>query len=362
MTASPLIRMRIGDRNVGPGEPCFVIAEAGVNHNGDLDLARALLDAAADAGADAVKFQTFRADRVATATAPKAAYQRETTGASDSQRDMLARLELDANAHRALVAHCRDRDIAFLSSPFDLASVDLLVELGVPALKLGSGELTNRLLVDRAAGTGLPLLLSTGMATLDEVTAALEWARTRGATDVAVLHCVSEYPAPVDQLNLRAIATLADACACPVGYSDHAAGTSAALAAVALGACIIEKHLTVDRALPGPDHRASCEPDELAALVRGVRDVEAALGDGIKRPAPCEADNRQQVRRSLATARAVSAGHALGPADLTALRPGTGIAPAHADRLVGRRARRDLPPNAILSWDDLVADTGDDAP
>jgi len=335
----------LGDRLVGPGAPVFVIAEAGVNHNGDPELAERLVDAAADAGADAVKFQTFSADQVVASSAPKAEYQRERTPDGESQLEMLRALELGADTWARLVERCRERSLAFLSTPFDGPSVELLVELGVPALKIASPDLTNDLLLEQAAATGLPLLLSTGMATGDEVEAAL---RCVAGSPVVLLHCVSAYPAPVAEANVRAIPALAQRFGVPVGFSDHTLGAEAALAAVALGACAVEKHVTLDRTLPGPDHAASLSPDELAALVRSIRSVEQALGDGEKRPAPSEQPNIAVVRRSLAAARDLDSGTTLERAMLTALRPGTGIAPGRVAEVVGRTLVRDVQRGELL--------------
>ena len=341
----------IGGRRVGPDQPCFVIAEAGVNHNGDLELARRLVDAAAEAGADAVKFQTFSADRLATAAAPLADYQRRNTGIEDSQRAMLHRLELTAEAHRELMARCRERGILFLSSPFDEDSADFLEELGVPAFKIPSGELTNVPFLAHVARKGRPLIVSTGMATLDEVRPAVETIRQAGSPPLALLHCVSSYPAQPADVNLRAMATLREAFAAPVGFSDHTAGTDIALAAVALGANILEKHLTLDRTLPGPDHLASLEPDEWIAMVAALRRIEAALGDGRKRPAPSEADAARVARKSLVAAGDLPAGCVLRRDHLAVRRPGTGLPPGRLESVLGRRLRQALAAGAVLTED-----------
>ena len=341
----------IGGRRVGPDQPCFVIAEAGVNHNGDLELARRLVDAAAEAGADAVKFQTFSADRLATAAAPQADYQRRNTGIEESQRAMLHRLELTAEAHRELMARCRERGILFLSSPFDEDSADFLEELGVPAFKIPSGELTNVPFLAHVARKGRPLIVSTGMATLDEVRPAVETIRQAGSPPLALLHCVSSYPAQPADVNLRAMATLREAFAVPVGFSDHTAGTDIALAAVALGANILEKHLTLDRTLPGPDHLASLEPDEWIAMVVALRRIEAALGDGRKRPAPSEADAARVARKSLVAAGDLPAGCVLRRDHLAIRRPGTGLPPGRLESVLGRRLRRALAAGAVLTED-----------
>jgi N-acetylneuraminate synthase/N,N'-diacetyllegionaminate synthase len=346
--------LAIAGRPIGRGHPCFVIAEAGVNHNGDVDRARALIDAAAGAGADAVKFQSFSADRLVTPAAAKAAYQRRTTDPAESQAAMLRALELSPDAQRALFAHARARGIVFMSSPFDPDSADLLAALPVPAFKLGSGEITNLPFLAYVAGKGLPVILSTGMSTLDEVVVAVDTIRGAGCRALAVLHCVSDYPARPEDANLHAMATLAAALAAPVGFSDHTPGIAVALAAVALGAAIVEKHLTLDRTLPGPDHAASLEPAELAALVAGVRAVEAALGDGVKAPRGAELANREVARRSLAAAVDIAAGEVIEAGMVTALRPGTGIPPGRLCDVVGRRTRRAVAAHALLAWDDLA--------
>ena len=343
----------IGSARVGAGHPCYVIAEAGVNHDGDVEQALRLVDAAAAAGADAVKFQTFVAERLVTADAPKAGYQLDTTDPDESQLEMLRALELAADDHRRILARCRERGITFLSTPFDDESVALLVELGVAALKVASPEVTNHPFLELVGSRGLPVLLSTGMATLAEVEAAVAVLAAAGCRDIALLHCVSAYPAPAGQANLRAIVTLAERFDVPVGYSDHTVGNGAALAAVALGARLIEKHLTLDRSLPGPDHAASLEPAELDELVRQVREVEAMLGDGLKRPMPCEEGNRTVVRRSLAAARDLPAGTTVAVDMLTALRPATGISPADRGAVLGRTLRRPLRRGQLVALEDL---------
>ncbi len=331
------VELAIGDRRVGPARPCFVIAEAGVNHNGDPETALRLVDTAAGAGADAVKFQTFRAELLVSPDAPKAEYQKRTTGGDESQLDMLRRLELPEADHRRLIARCAERGICFLSTPFEQPSADLLDRLDVPAYKIGSGELTNLPLLTHVAGKGRPIILSTGMATIDEVAAAVEAVRAAGCEQLALLHCVSNYPADPADANLRAMATLAEAFDVPVGFSDHTEGDEVALAAVAMGACILEKHFTLDRTLEGPDHRASIEPDALAAMVRRIRRVESALGDGTKAPATTEANTAAVARRSLVFARDLPAGHVLSAGDLAVRRPGTGLAPNRLGEVVGRR-------------------------
>ncbi|MDB5752806.1 MAG: putative N-acylneuraminate-9-phosphate synthase [Ramlibacter sp.] len=333
----------------------FVIAEAGVNHNGELALALKLCDAARAAGADAVKFQTFRAEDLVLPGAPTAGYQARQTGEQD-QFAMLRRLELGAADHAVLRDHCAVIGIEFFSTPFSEAAVDLLVKLGVARMKMPSGELTHRALLVRAAGTQLPLLLSTGMATLDEVREALDWvAQARGGLhDVTVLHCTSAYPAPDESLNLLALQSMAEALGLPVGYSDHSTGIEAALAAVALGATVIEKHLTLDRTLSGPDHAASLEPDAFRHMVEGIRRVSRMRGDGLKAPRPQELDAARVARRSIVAALPIAAGTVIGAAMLACRRPASGIAPRDWDRVVGARAATDIPAHTTLQWDQIA--------
>jgi N-acetylneuraminate synthase len=344
--------IQIGASRVGRPNRCFLIAEAGVNHNGSVELAHRLVDAAADAGADAVKFQTFEPAALVTETAEKADYQRR-NDAADTQLEMLAKLVLPREAHVELQRHAEARGIVFMSSPFDERSADFLDELGVPALKIASGEVTNSFLLRHVARKSRPLLMSTGMCTLDEVRAALELVRRAGDAPVALFHCVSSYPADAADANLAAMATMRAAFGVPVGWSDHTLGIDVAIAAVALGAELIEKHLTLDRTLPGPDHEASLEPQELAALVAGTRRVEAAIGDGRKLPRPCEAPIARVARKSLHYAAAFEAGRVLGAADLVALRPGDGVPVTSASEVLGRRLRRAVQSRTPLRLQDL---------
>ncbi len=327
----------IGDLVVGGGR-CVVIAEAGVNHNGDVGLAHRLVDAAADAGADVVKFQTFDPDRLAAAGAPAAAYQR--AAGADDQRAMLARLVLPPEAWAELREHARERGIIFLSSAFDEASADLLASLGVPAFKVGSGELTNHPLLAHLAQFGRPLLVSTGMADMLDVALALEAIESAGDPPVALLHCVSSYPARPEDANLRAMATLRAAFGVPVGWSDHTPGMAMAIAAAALGACLVEKHLTIDRTLPGPDHAASLEPAELRTLVGSIREASIGLGSGRKFPVEAELDVAAVARKSLHWTADLPAGHVITIDDLVALRPATGLQPRLRDGLLGRSTAR----------------------
>ena len=354
-------------------EPTFVIAEAGVNHNGSLEMALRLVDVAADARADAVKFQTFKADRIATAGAAKADYQVANMNEGGNQLGMLQRLELPLADHAALVRRCEERGIRFMSTAFDAESLDFLVTLGMPALKIPSGDITCAPLLLRAARFRMPLIVSTGMSTLGEVEDALGVIAFGLTTDreptgradfeaafcspqgrnalvqhVTLLHCVTQYPAPPGAINLRAMDTMAAAFCLPVGYSDHTLGIEIALAAVARGATVIEKHFTLDRGLPGPDHAASLEPDELTQMVRGIRNVEQALGSTIKSPAPAEMGNRPVARRSLVAARAIRRGEPIETSSLAFKRPGTGISPMDCWDVAGCRAVRDFAPDDLI--------------
>lgn len=342
---------QIAGRQLGPGAPCFVIAEAGVNHNGDPAMAHALVDVAADTGADAIKFQTFRADRLATPDAPKAGYQVAAGGETENQQTMLRRLELDDGAWRKLTRHCRQRNITFLSSPFDPASADDLERLGIAAFKVGSGEITNLPFLEHLGGKRRPLILSTGMANLTEVASAVAAVRAAGCRSLALLHCVSAYPASPEDCNLRAMQTLAGMFGAPVGWSDHTMGCEIALAATALGACIIEKHITLDPSLPGPDQRCSMAPAEFAALVTALRRVESALGDGRKQPVAAEADVAAVARKSLVAARDLVVGSNLTPESVASRRPGIGIAPARLPDFLGRRVKRAVAAGTILHPD-----------
>jgi len=343
----------IAGKPIGPGRPCFIIAEAGVNHNGSLETAMRLVDAAGEAGADAVKFQTFKADRLVSERAPKARYQLESTNPAESQKEMIRRLELDADAHRKLDDHCRAHGIVFLSSPFDEESADLLARLQVPAFKIPSGEVTNLPLLRHMASLGKPIILSTGMAYLHEVYEAVHALRAAGCRDLILLQCVTRYPAEPAETHLKAMEGMALALNIPAGYSDHTLGLDVPFAAAALGACVIEKHFTLDRSMPGPDHKASIEPGDLRALVTGIRRIHEALGDFPKKPVEAEMEHRRIVRRSLAAAVDIAPGAVLRPAMLICLRPGTGISPADMDRVINRRVLRPIGKGELVRWEDL---------
>ena len=327
-----------------------IIAEAGVNHNGDLDLAKRLIDVAAEAGADLVKFQTFNADRLVTRTAPKAQYQNQTTDGRESQHAMLRRLELTEAMHHELIAHCAARNIGFFSTGFDIESVDLLVRLGQNRFKIPSGEITNLPYLRHIGRMGKSVILSTGMAEMDEIQAAIDALEEAGTPRaiITVLHCTTEYPTPMAEVNLRAMLSIQKAFGVEVGYSDHTRGIEVAIAAVALGASVIEKHFTLDRNLPGPDHKASLEPAELKTMVAAIRHIEIALGDGIKRPTPSEASNKPVVRKSLVASRAITAGEAFTADNITTKRPGSGISPMRWDAVIGKEALHDFAPDEMI--------------
>jgi N,N'-diacetyllegionaminate synthase len=330
----------------------LIIAEAGVNHNGDISLARRLVDIAADAGADLVKFQTFKADRLVTIQAAKADYQIETTGASESQHAMLRRLELSRDMHEELISHCMTRGIRFFSTGFDTESIDELVALGIDSFKIPSGEITNLPYLRHVGRYGKPVILSSGMSTLGEIEAALDALEQAGTARklITVLHCNTEYPTPMVDVNLRAMQAIHDALGVAVGYSDHTVGIEVAIAAVALGATVIEKHFTLDRGLPGPDHKASLEPNELKMMVRAIRNIEIALGDRIKRPTPSELKNRPIGRKSIVAARFIARGEVFGIDNVTVKRPGTGISPMRWDEILGRKADRPYEPDDAIEF------------
>ncbi len=341
----------IAQRKIGPGRPVYIIAEAGVNHNGDVSLAGRMISVARDAGADAVKFQAFNSQLIASRGAPLAPYQKRGVRSKRTQRTMLKGLELSRSDFEQLRKVCQESEIDFLASPFDMESLSLLLELGVPAIKIGSQELTDLPLLEGIARARVPALLSTGAATLGEIKEALGSLQSHKLRDIGLLHCVSAYPAPYEHSNLRAIATLESRFALPVGFSDHSPGLHIGASAVAAGALLLEKHFTLDRSLSGPDQALSLEPSELHSFVTMVRQVEAALGDGIKKPQPSEIEVRDAARKSLVTTRAVSKGERFTADMLTSKRPGTGLPPREMRRVIGRRARCDVPADTVLTPD-----------
>lgn len=345
--------VKLGKHNIGSGNPCFIIAEAGVNHNGDMNLAKKLIDGAKEAGADAVKFQTFRTEEVVTEGAEKAEYQKTSTGSEESQFDMLKKLEFPPQGFRELFGYAKEKGILFLSTPDDRESVDLLDELGVPAFKVGSGEITNFPLLKHIARKGKPIILSTGMATLGEVEEALGVIRGEGSEDIVLLHCVTDYPAKIEDMNLRAMETLRDVFKLPVGLSDHTLGITIPIAAVALGACVVEKHFTLDKNLPGPDHRASLEPDELKQMVVAIRDTEKAMGNGIKKPTKAEEAIQKLVRRSLVAGVDIPQGTVITEQMLAIKRPANGIEPKYMGAVIGKVSRVNIRKDQPLVWDTI---------
>jgi N,N'-diacetyllegionaminate synthase len=328
----------------------LIIAEAGVNHNGDMSKASQLIKAAASAGADFIKFQTFKAEKLATQNAKKADYQLVATGGVESQFEMLRKLELSREHHEFLITECHRHGIAFFSTAFDIDSFDMLVEMGLDQVKIPSGELTNLPLLRYMTRLGMPVMLSTGMATLGEIEAALAVIEQAGTPRhlITVLHCTTEYPAPMADVNLRAMLSMKTALGVEVGYSDHTQGIEIPVAAVALGARVIEKHFTLDRTMPGPDHQASLEPHELKAMVNAIRNVEVALGDGVKRPSASELKNKPIARKSLVAIRAIRAGESYCADNVGAKRPGTGISPMRWDDVMGRVAPRDFSADELI--------------
>ena len=317
----------------------MIIAEAGVNHNGDLNCAKQLIDAASEAGADAIKFQSFKAENLVTQTARRAAYQMEDRKGGTSQFEMLKNLALDPQSTEILKAYCHYKKIDFISSPFDLESIELLDQLGLEVFKIPSGEITNYPYLKKISSLNKRIILSTGMATTEEIWKALEVLKT-APEKLVLLHCTSDYPTCMQDVNLRAIGTMKRIFHTEVGYSDHTLGIEVAIAAAALGACMIEKHFTLDKTMIGPDHKASLEPDELKALVKAVRNIEKALGDGIKRPTDSELKNKEFVRKSIVAARAIREGEIFTEVNLGTKRPGNGLSPMMFEAIVGQRANR----------------------
>lgn len=322
----------------------FIIAEAGVNHNGSLEMAKEMVDVAAKAGVDAVKFQTFKAERLVDKDSPKADYQKASGDPSESQFAMIKKLELDEHAHQELFSHCKKQNVKFLSTPFDLESIDLLDQLGLQVFKIPSGEITNGPYLQKIAGLGKPVILSTGMASLGEVEDAISVLNTAGLDkeNLTILHANTEYPTPYQDVNLKAMVTMGNAFGLNYGYSDHTLGIEVDIAAVAMGACCIEKHFTLDRGLEGPDHKASLEPEELSAMVRSIRNIEMALGDGVKRASPSEVKNIHVARKYLVTNGVVKKGETFTSENLSSKRIGRkGISPMRWEEIIGQVAQRD---------------------
>ncbi|MGA7988069.1 MAG: N-acetylneuraminate synthase family protein [Candidatus Dormiibacterota bacterium] len=347
---------RIGSREVGPNHPCYVIAEAGANHNRDLSTALRLIEVAAEARADAVKFQTYTAEGLYSRRTPDIDYLKDQglVGEHESVWELIKRVEIPWEWHEDLARHAAEVGIAFFSTPFEEAAVDVLESVGVPAYKIASYEVNHLPLIERVARTGKPMLISTGMASLGDIERALDTASAAGAHDLMVMHCAVNYPPRFADLNLRAITTLRSAFDIPVGWSDHTLGHTADVVAVTLGACAIEKHLTLSRHQPGPDHAFALEPSELAAMVTAIRETEDALGSSVKRVTDAEADLFRLARRSIVAARHVRAGGELSRADLAVKRPGFGIPVDALDQVIGRHVAHDVAADQVLQWDDLV--------
>jgi len=328
----------------------YIIAEAGINHNGDLARALTMVEVAAKAGADAIKFQTFKAENVISESAPKAEYQKRTTGTAESQLEMAKKLELPFDDFRRLQSACREQGIHFFSTAFDAECIDFLVELGTDTIKIPSGELTNLPYLRKIGGLGKKIIVSTGMANLGEVEQTIDTLVAEGTNrnDITLLHCSTDYPTVMTDVNLSAMLTLQQAFKLPVGYSDHSLGIEVPIAAVAMGASIIEKHFTLDKGLPGPDHSASLSPEELAGMVRAIRNIELAMGDGIKRAAGGEARNKAIARRSIVAARPITKGEVFTAENITAKRPGTGISPMRWDEILGQTAIKDFPKDGLI--------------
>jgi N,N'-diacetyllegionaminate synthase len=343
-------KIKIGNKTIGNKFPTFIIAEAGVNHNGSINIARKLIDVARDAGADAVKFQTFKTDEIVTKSAPKANYQIKKE--ESSQYKMMKKLELSNDDFIELSEYAEKKNIIFLSSPFDTESVDLLDEIDVSAFKIGSGEITNFPLLDHVAGMDKPIILSTGMATICEIEEALNLIANK-TEDVILMHCVTSYPAKIENANLNLIKTLQSTFKLPVGYSDHTIGYEMALAAVAMGGCIIEKHFTLDRNQEGPDHKASMEPEELQEMIRLVRNVEKGLGDGVKRVIKEEQEIKKVARKSVVAKVNIPKGNILKEDNITIKRPGTGIEPKYFYILIGKTAKVTIKKEEVINWDML---------
>ncbi|MBI4650901.1 N-acetylneuraminate synthase [Candidatus Desantisbacteria bacterium] len=337
----------------------FIIAEAGVNHNGHIDIAKKLVDIAADAGADAIKFQTFKAEKIVTTTASCANYQIKNTKRAESQFDMLKKLELSIDGHKELLSYCLGKNITFMSTPFDENSADMLNDFGMNIFKIPSGEITNMPLIKHIAKKNKSIILSTGMSYLGEIEKAInwineEWEKINIKPQLSLLHCVSNYPAKVEDTNLLAMKTMENAFGLTVGYSDHTMGIEVPIAAVAIGAKIIEKHFTIDRKMEGPDHKASLEPYELEAMIKAIRNIEKAMGNGIKRPVKNEENIKKVARRSLVAAKNIKAGAVVSLDDIQIKRPGEGISPEYIEVIINRKARADIKKDSLFKWDDFL--------
>lgn len=343
----------IENKIIGGNNPCFIIAEAGVNHNGNLNLAKKMIEVAARAGADAIKFQTFHAEDVVLETAGKAEYQKKTTDADESQYSMIKKLELTESNFSDLAKFAHKKKIIFFSTPFDIRSVDVLERICVPAYKIPSGEINNHPLLSYIAQKHKPIIMSTGMATLDEIHSAVTVLSESGASQIALLHCITSYPAKIEDLNLRVIQKLYDEFKVPTGFSDHSLGIIGSIAAVSMGASIIEKHFTLDKTMEGPDNQASLDPEELCSLITGIRQIELAMGDGIKKITKEEMAIRNVARRSIVSLKDIPTGSVIDGTMIALKRPGTGIDPQFLDCVKGKRAKVIIEKNTIISWEML---------
>lgn len=346
-------RIKIGNKTIGEDEPCFIIAEAGVNHNGKIQLAKKLIDVAVEAGCDAIKFQTFNTEEVVTLESPKAEYQQKKTG-NGRQYEMIKKLELSEKDFRELAEYIDQKGIIFLSTPFDKKSADLLEQLEVPAFKIGSGDLTNLPLLKYISKKGRPMVISTGMATLAEVKEAVNTVINAGNEQFILLHCTSNYPVRVVDCNLRAMNTLKKEFDVPVGYSDHTLGVVIPVVAVAMGASVIEKHFTMNKKLPGPDHSSSLEPDELKEMIKQIRTVEIAFGSEEKKPVESELELQKVVRRSIVARMDISQGTLITTEMLNIKRPGTGLAPKRISEIAGKRAKKDIIKDELITFDKVL--------
>ena len=342
--------IRIGKKNVGDDCPVFIIAEAGVNHNGDVNIAKKLIEAAKESGADAVKFQTFRAENIVTKTTEKADYQKKMTGSNETQYEMLKKLELRKTDFMILSKYAKKRDIMFISTPYDEQSVDLLDKIGVSAFKVASAEIINFVLLKSIAAKEKPVILSTGMSTLGEIEECLNILKNEGADRIILLHCITNYPAKIEDMNLLTMNTLKQAFKLPTGLSDHTFGYTIPIASVALGACVIEKHFTLNRNLPGPDHKASLEPYEFKEMVKAVRDVQKALGDGVKKPTRDEEKIKRHMRRCIVAQYDIAKGVIITEDMLVTKRAGVGIEPKYIPNIIGCKAIKDIRRDEALAW------------
>lgn len=345
--------IKINNRLIGSGQPVFIIAEAGVNHNGDINIAKKLIDTALDAGVDAVKFQTFTAESLVTKQADQADYKTKNIGKKETQYEMLKRLELSKEDHKILFDYAGEKGIIFLSTPFSDSDADFLDELGVPLFKVGSTDTNNYPSLKYIAEKGKPMIVSSGMSGLKEVKKAAQVIREAGNDNLVMLHCTTQYPTPMDQVNLRAMLTMQEKCDVMVGYSDHTKGIEVPIAAVALGAVVIEKHFTLDRKMEGPDHKASLEPNELKAMVGAIRNIEKALGSYEKKPTEAAVEVAKVAQKSLVAKKDIKAGDIINKEDIVIKRPGTGIKPKELNNVVGKKAVVDIPADSLIKWEDI---------